>query len=169
MDIVLTVLLSATGGALISSFSGFLNTYSNNKQSFKMLKEKDKYEYTQYRNRYLLNYLEELERECTLFSSADDEKVIENAGEVRNKVRSIHNLSIPFLNMNDITHLATLYSEENENCKVAFKKLLSTGDRTLDENDRIKIKNWFESLSLLREELVNSITKELLAIRMERC
>ena len=69
---IITLLIGALGGAMISALTGFLTTFINNRHSFRLEKEKDRYEYEKHTNRMLYKYLEELERDyyITMFSDA---------------------------------------------------------------------------------------------------
>ena len=174
-NVAITILAGATG-ALISAFFGILTTYLNNKHSLKtthlnnrhsleVIKEKDRYEYLQYTNRMLYKYLVELERECGLVTSKDGSEVIRHAREVRDPIRSIYSLSVPFLDIKSREHLYDLYVVEHKNCFSAFENFWN------DDNENIDLaiaQKWLDSLVLFRTELIESITKELLIIKGSR-
>jgi len=167
---ILTIFASATGGVLLTVLGGFLTTYLNNKHSFKMEKGKDKFEYVQYRNRMLYKYLEKLELECRLTFYKDINKTVEHASKVRDEIRSIYILSVPFLDFNIRKNVHELYIDENRNCIAVF----DTGWRNENKNvdgilvDEKVVSKWLDSLTLLREELIGAITNELLEIRDSR-
>ena len=167
---ILTVFASATGGVLLTVLGGFLTTYLNNKHSFKMEKGKDKFEYVQYRNRMLYKYLEKLELECRLTSYKDTNKTVEHANKVRDEIRSIYILSVPFLDSKIRKYVHELYTAEEKKGIIVF----DTGWRNENKNvggilvDEKVVSKWLDSLTLLRKELIDAITKELLEIRDSR-
>ena len=165
MDTVLTIFLSATGGVLITALASFLNTYSNNKHSFKIMKEKDKYEDLKYKNQILYKYLEELERKYLLGTSHDMMETLQNALEIRNGIRMICNLSIPLLSDTVSKRLDSLNEDEREKCNRVFDKYIKDGSLNV-END--KMVAWTGALNLFRDELLQAIIDELKSLRDSR-
>jgi len=165
---IITILISAFGGALVSSLTGFLTIYVNNKHSFRMAKEKDKYEYGQYTNRMLYKYLEELERECLFYTHVDLSETLDGANGVRTKIQTVYTLVKPFLCDETVTNLDERSNEELVSHKSFFEKYMSTNERSIDSDDFIKLNAWIEKLTLFRGTLISSIHKELRTIKNNR-
>jgi len=169
---IITILVSALGGALVSSLTGFLTIYFNNKHSFRMAKEKDKYEYGQYTNRMLYKYLEELERESQLVTHENPQETLFGAYASREKIQLLYSLVKPFLCDDSIILLDAFSSKEITSFRnfhdIASEKHIQTGDRNLTDDDRIRLNEWFAQLNAFRKDLVASIQEELREIKNSR-
>ena len=173
---IITILVSALGGALVSSLTGFLTIYFNNKHSFRMAKEKDKYEYGQYTNRMLYRYLEELERESQLMDYLNVDEMYNEARKCREKIRVIYSLAKPFLNDDTIICLCSYSNKEMHSFENAYSPIKEkasksgrvSGKVNINSDDRDRINTWLASLSKFRKNLVASIQEELREIKNSR-
>jgi len=169
---IITIFVSALGGALVSSLAGFLTIYFNNKHSFRMVKEKDKYEYGQYTNRMLYKYLEELERESQLVTHPNAQETLVEAYAGREKIQLIYSLVKPFLCDDTIILLDTFSSSEVHSFRnfhdITNEKYMQTGNKNLTDDDMVKLNEWFANLNGFRKDLVASIQKELRRIKNSR-
>ena len=165
---ILAILISAFGGAVISAFTGFLTIYINNKHSFRMAKEKDKYEYVQYTNRMLYKYLNELERECYIATQADSSETLRRADDISENVQQVYVLVKPFLDDDIINRLDTLSDETKKHKSILFQRGLSAIDKNNVQYDINELNTWYSSLSEFRNDLSSSIQAELRRIKNNR-
>jgi len=158
---IITILISAFGGAVVSALTGFLTVYINNKHSFKMLKEKDKYEYEQYANKMLYEYLVELERDCLIHINKNPVETIHRAHELSQKIQTLYSLVRPFLSDILIINLDMSLLDEVTTHSNFLEKYLYTDDNSLNDDDRVRLDAWGVKLQLFRKTLLDGIQNEL--------
>jgi len=164
---IVTILLSATGGALISAGTGFLSEHLKRKHSFKMLKEEDRYEYIKEKERWLSEFLTELEREYVFVHAKDIHETINHAGKMRSGMITVYKLAVSFLKESDAIQLKSLFEVEGKHCTEFYDKVWCS-QRREGELDINEASEWFNSLSLFRNELSEAIQAELISIRKFR-
>ena len=162
---IITILISALGGVLITALAGFITLFINNKHSLKMAKEKDKYEYEQYTNRTLYKFLEELERECLITTTLDQVQTTMDAVDKQNKIHVIFVLVKPFLNDSTITRLENLRDNEVILYNNLRNLFFQTQGQVLNENEH---NVWLNALVAFKDELSESISIELRRIKNGR-
>jgi len=158
---IITILISAFGGAVVSALTGFLTVYINNKHSFKMLKEKDKYEYEQYTNKMLYKYLVKLETDCLIHINKNPQVTIHRAHELSQKIQTLYSLVRPFLDDSLIINLDRFSLDEIATHGDFLEKYLHTDDSSVNDDDRVRLDAWGVKLPLFRKALLDGIQNEL--------
>lgn len=168
MFTIIVALTSAIGGVLISTLAGFLTVYINNKHSFRMVKEKDKYEYEKYTNRMLYKYLEELEVNCYVTNFADSRKTFNHVADISETVQQLYTLTKPFLDGDALNKLDALSDNARKSKRVIYERGLSAPDKAKITYEANELNEWYDCASNFRNSLVDCIQEALRQIKNNR-